>query len=65
MAIKIVMLPLEMSANKKQEAMAMMEATVSTSLKHPNIVQVGSGLLPAYRLGPASPDGEEHVVAMV
>lgn len=46
-AVKIVMLPLEMSANKKQEAMAMMEATVSTSLKHPNIVQVGVGLLRA------------------
>ncbi len=40
-AVKSVVLPANMSGAEKRERMAIMEAAISSSLSHPNIVQVG------------------------
>lgn len=42
-AVKYLLLPTHLSGNEKRERMALMEAAISTSLSHPNIVQVGWG----------------------
>ena len=39
-AIKTMILPANMSGAEKREKMAVMEAAISSSLSHPNIVQV-------------------------
>ena len=38
-AVKSIILPANMSGQAKREKMAVMEAAISTSLSHPNIVQ--------------------------
>ena len=40
---QVQVLPARMSGNEKRERMAIMEAAISTSMNHPNIVQVGAG----------------------
>ena len=40
-AVKSMVLPLTMLGTEKRECMAVMEAAISSSLRHPNIVQVG------------------------
>ncbi len=42
-AIKTIVLPANMSGKEKREKMAVMEAAISSSLAHPNIVQVRVG----------------------
>ena len=42
-AIKAIVLPAKMSGKAKREKMAVMEAAISSSLAHPNIVQVRAG----------------------
>ena len=42
MAVKSMLLPTKMNGSEKRERMAVMEAAISSSLQHPNIVQVGS-----------------------
>ena len=39
-AVKSMVLPLTMLGTEKRECMAVMEAAISSSLRHPNIVQV-------------------------
>ncbi len=39
-AVKSLVLPSNMSGAQKRERMAFMEAAISSSLSHPNIVQV-------------------------
>ena len=39
-AVKSMVLPLAMLGTEKRECMAVMEAAISSSLRHPNIVQV-------------------------
>lgn len=39
MAVKTMVLPANMSGQEKREKMAVMEAAISSSLAHPNIVQ--------------------------
>jgi hypothetical protein len=46
-AIKTMLLPARMSGAEKRERMAVMEAAISSSLSHPNIVQVAVGAGPA------------------
>lgn len=41
-AVKTMVLPANMSGQEKREKMAIMEAAISSSLAHPNIVQVRS-----------------------
>ena len=41
-AVKSMLLPTKMNGSEKRERMAVMEAAISSSLQHPNIVQVGS-----------------------
>ncbi len=38
MAIKTIILPTNMSGKEKREKMAVMEAAISSSLAHPNVV---------------------------
>lgn len=40
-AIKTMVLPANMSGAEKREKMAIMETAISSSLSHPNVVQVG------------------------
>ena len=39
-AVKSMLLPTKMNGSEKRERMAVMEAAISSSLQHPNIVQV-------------------------
>ena len=39
-AVKSMVLPVKMSGQQKRERMAILEAAISASLRHPNIVQV-------------------------
>jgi hypothetical protein len=39
-AVKSMVLPANMSGAQKRERMAIMEAAISSAMKHPNIVQV-------------------------
>ena len=40
-----MVLPSAMSGVEKREKMMVMEAAISSALSHPNIVQVGAGIL--------------------
>jgi hypothetical protein len=40
-AVKTMILPAKMSGAEKRERMAIMEAAISSTMAHPNIVQVG------------------------
>ena len=42
-AVKTMVLPAAMSGKERREKMAIMETAISSSLSHPNIVQVGLG----------------------
>lgn len=42
-AVKTMILPARMSGAEKRERMAIMEAAISSTMAHPNIVQVSSG----------------------
>ena len=41
MAVKSMILPANMTGSERRERKAIMEAAISSSLSHPNIVQVG------------------------
>jgi hypothetical protein len=41
-AVKIMVLPSYMTGKEKREKMAVMETAISSSLSHPNVVQVGA-----------------------
>jgi hypothetical protein len=43
-AVKIMVLPSYMTGKEKREKMAVMETAISSSLSHPNVVQVRVGL---------------------
>jgi hypothetical protein len=44
-AVKTMVLPAAMSGKERREKMAIMETAISSSLSHPNIVQVGVDVL--------------------